>query len=152
MPPILGSMAPITWMVMTRDVSHAVRVADQPIPVAALILDVDTGLIRGLSVAEDVRDALARAVERTLNVPAGSLPPGNPQQILAAVGLGDLVAAELGRRPGLNIIPSIDEIVPGAEAEDISTLSSDRWRAVANQAIRPPRPAGRTFTTEPTPR
>ena len=119
MPPILGSMAPITWMVMTRDVSHAVRVADQPIPVAALILDVDTGLIRGLSVAEDVRDALARAVERTLNVPAGSLPPGNPQQILAAVGLGDLVAAELGRRPGLNIIPSIDEIVPGAEAEDI---------------------------------
>lgn len=119
MPPILGSMAPITWMVMTRDVSHAVRVADQPVVVAALILDVDTGLIRGLSVAEDVRDALAQAVARALNTPAGSLPPGNPQQVLAAVGLRDLVAAELGRRPGLNLIPSIDEIVPGAEAEDI---------------------------------
>jgi hypothetical protein len=119
MPPILELVAPITWMVMSRDVSHAVRVADQPVVVAALILDVDTGLIRGLSVAEDVRDALAQAVESALNKPAGSLPPGRPQRILAAVGLGDLVAAELGRRPGLNLIPPVDEIVPGAEAEDI---------------------------------
>jgi len=118
-PPILGPMAPITWMVMSRDVSHAVRVADQPVVVAALILDVDTGLIRGLSVAEDVRDALAQAVERALSKPAGSLPPGRPHRILAAVGLGDLVGAEFGRRSGLNLIPPIDEIVPGAEAEDI---------------------------------
>jgi hypothetical protein len=116
---ILEPVTPITWMVMSRDVSHAVRVADQPVVVAALILDVDTGLIRGLSVAEDVRDALAQAVERALNKPAGSLPPGRPRRILAAVGLGDLVAAELGRRPGLNLIPPVDEIVPGAEAEDI---------------------------------
>jgi hypothetical protein len=119
MPPILELVAPITWMVMSRDVSHAVRVADQPVVVAALILDVDTGLIRGLSVAEDVRGALAQAVESALNKPAGSLPPGRPQRILAAVGLGDLVAAELGRRPGLNLIPPVDEILPGAEAEDI---------------------------------
>ena len=118
-PPILGPMAPITWMVMSRDVSHAVRVADQPVVVAALILDVDTGLIRGLSVAEDVRDALAQAVERALSKPAGSLPPGRPHRILAAVGLGYLVGAEFGRRSGLNLIPPIDEIVPGAEAEDI---------------------------------
>jgi hypothetical protein len=33
--------------------------------------------------------------------------------------MGDLVAAELGRQPGLNLIPPVDEIVPGAEAEDI---------------------------------
>jgi hypothetical protein len=125
---------------MSRDVSHAVRVADQPVVVAALILDVDTGLIRGLSVAEDVRDALAQAVERALSKPAGSLPPGRPHRILAAVGLGDLVAAELGRRPGLNLVPPTDEIVPGAEAEDIfdSFVGSMAGR---RQPSHPPTPA-----------
>jgi hypothetical protein len=118
-PPILVPVAPITWMVISRDVSHAVRVADQPVVFAALILDVDTGLIRGLSVAEDVRSALAQAIENALNKPAGTLPPGRPQRVLAAAGLGDLVANELGRRPGLNLIPPIDEIAPGTEAEDI---------------------------------
>ena len=125
---------------MSRDVSHAVRVTDQPVVVAALILDVDTGLIRGLSVAEDVRGALSQAVERALNKPAGSLPPGRPQRILAAVGLGDLVAAELGQLPGLNLIPPVDEIVPGAEAEDIfdSFVGSMAGR---RQPTDPPSPA-----------
>jgi hypothetical protein len=106
-------------MVMSRDVSHAVPVADQPVVIAVMILDVDTGLIRGLSAAEDIRNALSQSVERALNKPAGSLPPGYPQRILATVGMGDLVAAELGRQPGLNLIPPVDEIVPGAEAEEI---------------------------------
>ena len=87
-----------------------------------MILDVDTGLIRGLSVAEDVPGALSEAVERALNKPAGSLAPGYPQRVLAAVGLGESVAAELGRRPGLNLIPPIDEIVPGDDAEEIFDL------------------------------
>ena len=106
-------------MVLSRDVSHSVRVGDQPVVIATLILDVDTGLIRGLSVAESLPDALSQSVERALKKPAGSLLPGYPQRILAAVGLGDLIAAELGRQPGLNLIPPVDEIVPGAEAEEI---------------------------------
>lgn len=109
-------------MVMSRDVSHFIRVADQPVVIAVLILDVDTGFIRGLSAAEDISNALSQSVERALNKPAGSLPPGYPQRILAAVGMGDLVAAELGRQPGLNLIPPVDEIVPGAEAEEIFDL------------------------------
>lgn len=104
---------------MSRDLSHAIRVVDQPVVMAVLILDVDTGLIRGLSVAEKVQDALAQAMENALSKPAGSLPPGRPRRILAAVGLGDLVAAEFGRPPGINLIPPVDEIVPGAEAEEI---------------------------------
>jgi hypothetical protein len=119
LPSILGWVAPITWMVMSRDVSNSVRVVDQPVLIAVLILDVDTGMIRGLSVAEDISGALAQSVERALTKPAGSLPPGYPQRVLVAVGMGDLVAAELGQQPGLNLIPPIDEIVPGAEAEDI---------------------------------
>lgn len=118
-PSSLRTVAPITWMVMSRDVSHSIRVADQPVVIAVLILDVDTGLIRGLSVGEDIRSALSQSVERALNEPAGSLPPGYPQRVLATVDTGDLVAAELGRQPGLNLIPPIDEIVPGAEAENI---------------------------------
>ena len=107
---------------MSRDVSHSIRVVDQPIAIAVMILDVDTGLIRGLSVAEDLPDALSQAVERALKKPAGSLPPGYPQRVLAAVGLGEFVGAELGRQPGLNLIPPIDEIVPGEEAEEIFDL------------------------------
>jgi hypothetical protein len=70
----------ITWMVMSRDVSDSIRVVDQPVAIAVMILDVDTGLIRGLSVAKDVPDALSQAVERALNEPAASLPPGYPQE------------------------------------------------------------------------
>jgi hypothetical protein len=45
-------------MVMSRNVSDFIRVVDQPVVIAVMILDVDTGLIRGLSVAEDITDAL----------------------------------------------------------------------------------------------
>jgi hypothetical protein len=107
---------------MSRDVSHSIRVVDQPVAIAVMILDVDTGLIRGLSVAEGVPDALAEAVARALNKPAGSLPPGYPQRVLTAVGLSQFVATELGRQPGLNLLPPIDEIVPGDEAEEIFDL------------------------------
>jgi hypothetical protein len=122
-------------MVMSRDVSRFVLVADQPVVIAVLILDVDTGLVRGLSVGDDVADALSQSVTRALNEPAGELPPGCPHRILAAVGLGDLVAAELGRLPGLDPIPPVEEIVPGAEAEEIFDLF------VASLAeLRPPGP------------
>jgi hypothetical protein len=119
MPSIVKPMAPITWMVLSRDISESVRVADQPVVIAVLILDVDTGLIRGLAVAEDVRAALSQSVENALNKPAGSLPPGYPHRVLADVGLSGLVLSELGQQPGLNLIPPVDEIVPGAEAEEI---------------------------------
>lgn len=82
---------------MSRDVSHSIRVADQPVAIAVMIPDVDTGPSQGLSVAEDFPDALSQSVKRALNKSAGSLAPGYPQRVLAAVGLGECVAAELGR-------------------------------------------------------
>lgn len=107
---------------MSRDVSDSIRVVGQSVAIAVMILDVDTGLIRGLSVAEDISDALSQSVERALTKPADTLPPGYPQRVLAAVGLGEFVAAELGRQPGLNLLPPVDEIVPGDEAEEIFDL------------------------------
>jgi hypothetical protein len=106
-------------MVMSRDVSPFIQVADQSVLFAVMILDVDTGLIRGLSVSEDVESALSQSVDSALSKPAGSLPPGHPERVLAAVGLGDLVAAQLGRLTGPSHIPPIEEIVPGDEAEEI---------------------------------
>ena len=107
---------------MSRDVSHSIRVVDLPVAVAVMILDVDTGLIRALSVAEDIPNALSQSVEHALTRPADTLPPGYPQRVLAAVGLGEFVVAELGGQPGLNLLPPIDEIVPGYEAEEIFDL------------------------------
>jgi hypothetical protein len=127
-------------MVMSRDISQSVRVADQPVVVAVLILDVDTGLIRGLSVAEDVRTALSRSMELALNKPAGSLPPGYPQRVLVDVGLSGLVSTELGRQPGLNLIPPVDEIVTGAEAEETFDLFVESI-ADRRQSADPPSPS-----------
>jgi hypothetical protein len=124
---IVEPVPPITWMVMSREVSHSIRVVGQQVAIAVMILDVDTGLILGLSVAEEVSDAVSQSVKSALNKSAGSLPPGYPQRVLAAVGLGELVAAELGRQPGLNLIPPIDEIVPGEEAEEIFDLFEESF-------------------------
>jgi hypothetical protein len=50
------------------------------------------------------------------------------------------VLTELGRQPGLNLIPPVDEILPGAEAEDIfdSFVGSIAGR---RQPADPPSPA-----------
>jgi hypothetical protein len=106
-------------MVMSRDISRFVLVADQPVVIAVLILDVDTGLVRGLSAGGDIAGALSPSVKSALTEPAGDLPPGYPDRILAAVGLGDLVVAELSRLSGSDPIPPVEEIVPGADAEEI---------------------------------
>ena len=138
---MVGPVAPITWMVNTRDVSHAVQVADQPVVVAALILDLDTGLVRGLSVGRRRPGRPGPGNEaQALTKPAGTLAPGRPQRVLAAIGLGDSVAAELGLRPGLDLLPPVDEIVPGAEAEDIFD-SLVGFMAGRRQPSDPPSPA-----------
>jgi hypothetical protein len=74
------------------------------------------------------------------NKPAGSLPPGHPQRVLADVGLGGRLSTELGRQPGLNLTPPLDEIVPGAEGEDIfdSFVESIAGR---RQYVDPPSPS-----------
>ena len=39
-----------TWIIVVRDLSHAVSIEDQPDTTACVVLDADTGLIRGVSV------------------------------------------------------------------------------------------------------
>jgi hypothetical protein len=109
-------------MILSRDVSDSIRVSDLPVAIAVMILDVDTGLIRGLSVDATISEALATSVERALTVPADTLPPGYPAAVLVDVGLTGFVTGELRRQRELTPLPPIEEIVPSEEAEEIFEL------------------------------
>jgi len=71
----------VIWIVLARDVTGTVRVADQPRVTVALILDAGTGLVRGVSVGETVRPGLRGAAHAALESPAGPLPPGPPARV-----------------------------------------------------------------------
>ena len=75
--------------------------------------------------AEDVPYTLSQSIERALNKPAGTVPPGYPQRVLAAVGLGELVAAELGRKPGRHLIPRFPDAAREPEF-DVVVTAPDR--------------------------
>ncbi|MBO0836499.1 MAG: hypothetical protein J2P28_13465 [Actinobacteria bacterium] len=105
-----------TWIVLTRDVSYALRIDDCPVVVAGLILDADTGLIRGVSVAPSGPAARAQAIQQALTNPAGTLPPGPPARVLCGVGDAGAVTSELAAF--LDAPPVASEVL-AAEAEDI---------------------------------
>jgi hypothetical protein len=105
-----------TWIVLTRDVSHAVRIATEPVIVASLVLDADTGLARGMSVASSGPAARAQAMQQALTKPAGTLPAGPPERVLCGPGDADAVTSELAAL--LDAPPVASEVV-SVEAEDI---------------------------------
>src|SRR5262249_41957687 len=108
-----------TWIVLTRDISHAVRIATDPVVVASLILDADTGLARGMSVASSGREARAQAIRQALTKPAGTLPsgpPGPPRRVMCGLGGADAVTNELA---ALLDTPLVASEVVSVEAEDI---------------------------------
>jgi hypothetical protein len=108
-----------TWVVLARDVSGAVTVADQPLVVIALILDAGTGLVRGVSVGDTVRRACTDAARTALSAPAGPLPPRRPAEVVYDEAQADGVLAALADvLPGLPP-PALVAGSPPAEAEDI---------------------------------
>jgi hypothetical protein len=83
-----------------------------------LILDVDTGLIRGVAIDETRPGSLRQAMRIALTQPAANLAPGPPTCVLCAIGLSPLVEAEL-TESGLSGSPEVQEVHPDPEAEDI---------------------------------
>jgi hypothetical protein len=71
-----------TWIIVVRDLSHAVRIEDQPDTTVCMVLDADTGLVRGVSMAGDPREACAGAVASALTEPTMELPPAQPAQVV----------------------------------------------------------------------
>ena len=107
-----------TWLVLMRDASNAVRVAGESSLVACLLLDADTGLVRGMSVQRSGAEACAQAMRTALTQPAGGLPPRRPARVLCGVGHREAVAAQLAIVLGGGLLPEVTEIV-SEEAEDI---------------------------------
>ncbi|HXW38316.1 MAG TPA: hypothetical protein VEJ44_01375, partial [Acidimicrobiales bacterium] len=110
----------ITWMVMARDVSHAVRIRGEPVINAVMVLDVDTGLVRGLNVARTVEEALSEAFSMALTkLPAEGISVGRPRRVLVPVGMVGIVEPMLARSGVTTPLPPVEEIIPSSEAEDI---------------------------------
>jgi hypothetical protein len=108
-----------TWLMMLRDVSHAIRVAGQRRVMAALALDAETGLAHGYSVAATGQEALAEAFRVGTTRPPVPLLPGRPERILCSATIGGEVRRMLTDLFDHGGAPPVEEIVDALEAEDI---------------------------------
>ena len=108
-----------TWLVLSRDISDLVRIDGEPQVRAGMVLDMDTGLVRGVAAGTTQGDAVAQALQMGLTKPAGSLPPGQPDQVLCAPELEAQIIDILSSLIAGDRLPSIRAIEPPAEAEDI---------------------------------
>lgn len=107
------------WLVLTRDISESVRVQSEPQLRAGLVLDMVTGMIRGVSVAATEAEAVAQALTIGLTKPAGSLPPGRPNEVLCTKDMKASMGEILSSVFGTSLRPPVRVVDPPAEAEDI---------------------------------
>jgi hypothetical protein len=105
-----------TWIVLVRDLTNVIRVDNQPALFGAMILDADTGLIRGVSMAAKPRTACVEAMRTALAKPADTLPPAVPGAVVCSTAELATVRRALSSVLGA-AAPAITEAP--AEAEDI---------------------------------
>ena len=106
-----------TWIVLLRDVSHAVHVVGEDRLMAALVLHAETGLVLGVSISGTAAEALAGAFDAALTNQAADLPPAPPARVVSLAEVAPEVrkavaAASFGS-------PQLIEAGSFAEAEDI---------------------------------
>jgi hypothetical protein len=107
-----------TWIVLIRDLSETAPIDGEPRTVASLVLDADTGLIRGVSIGKSETAVCAEAMRSALTKPAADLPPGRPSQVVCGMGIRREVGAALTEALGHGTVPEVTEVV-SLEAEDI---------------------------------
>jgi hypothetical protein len=127
------------WLVLARDVSESVRVEGETQIRAGFVLDMGTGLVRGVSVGATQAEAVAQALTMGLTKPAGSLPPGRPRQVLCTAQLKVQVLEILSSLTPGDPPPQVRVIEPPAEAEDIfdSFIGHMSGRPQPTEAPRP---------------
>ncbi|MDA8039650.1 MAG: hypothetical protein M0Z69_10925 [Actinomycetota bacterium] len=108
-----------TWLVLLRDISHAVHIPDEPAIVASLVFDMDTGVVLAASVAATDEQVLEQVCEMALTRPAGDLPPGGPERVLCGPGLVSSLKASLRRLTRPAPLPPVTEVPPVHETEDV---------------------------------
>ncbi|MFZ0665999.1 MAG: hypothetical protein WAM97_09595 [Acidimicrobiales bacterium] len=107
------------WLVLSRDISDSVRIDGEPQIWAGMVLDMETGQVRGVVAGTTESDAVAQALKTGLTKPAGSLPPGPPDEVLCAPGLKAQVMNFLSSLLAGDRLPPVRAVDPSAEAEDI---------------------------------
>jgi Arc/MetJ family transcription regulator len=75
------------WLVLLRDISHAVRIPGETRIVVSLVFDMSTGVVLATAVAANEPKALSQACQTALTRPAGGLAPRRPDQVLCSPGL-----------------------------------------------------------------
>lgn len=107
-------------MVMVRDVSQAVRIADEPRVITSFVLDVDTGLVLGIGAASSAAEACHSAFDSAVNKRGAGVPfdPGPPARVLCAREHLEDVTDQLDAVVGA-AAPAPEEVIPGPDAEDI---------------------------------
>ena len=125
---------------LSRDLSDSVRVTGEAHVWGGMALDTSTGLVRGVAVGTGESDALTRAIQMGLTKPAGSLPPGQPDEVLCAPELrAQIIEILLSLIPG-DGLPRVRATEPPAEAEDIFDSFVGRMSGRA-QPTKPPNPS-----------
>lgn len=104
---------------MLRDVSASVEVVGEPTVMASLVVEAESGLVLGVQIAADGREALRGALESA----SASPPPGamttRPSVVVCADGLGSSVHGVLESVMAPGAPPPVREQAPVAGAEDI---------------------------------
>jgi hypothetical protein len=133
------SEAEPVWIVLARDLSDTITIQEQPQVMVAMVIDAETGLIRGVSVGATIEQACAEAATTALNMPASSLPPRPPKVVLYDQAHATQLLAALGETLPE---PSSCKLVPGpppAEAEAVFDAMLSHFAGPPNDTA--PRPA-----------
>src|SRR3954451_22617109 len=72
----------VVWLVLARGLGETITVAGQGEQIAVLVLDADSGLVRGIGLAPTVQQAAGDAAHAALTRPAGPLPAQIPATIV----------------------------------------------------------------------
>jgi hypothetical protein len=137
-----------TWMVLLRNVSHAVHVAGEDQLMAALVLHAETGLVLGVSIQGTAAEALAGAFDAALTNQAADLQPAPPARVVSLVEVAPdvrkaIAAASFGSPELIEAgsIPEAEEIFDSlvghmaGRGQPTEPASTEDWSLLFGQAL-----------------
>jgi len=137
-----------TWMVLLRNVSHAVRVVGEDQLMAALVLHAETGLVLGVSIQGTAAEALAGAFDAALTNQAADLQPAPPARVVSLVEVAPevrkaITAGSFGSPELIEAgsIPEAEEIFDSllghmaGRSQPTEPASTEDWALLVGQAL-----------------